>query len=271
MVSIQFLLSTMGLSLWFALSVPGVVAQSLGDDPAFAASRQATEAFNRQEYRQAESLAREAVAHYPQHLLAHYLLGQIAMAETRWDEAIQAFSTVVSLYPRCFVGQRDLGIALEQAKRLDEAVTAYQTALTILPENDNVQARLAFLHVQAGRQDAALALLKPLAEKGTQVPEVWGVLGRLLYDAKDFPASEKALSRATDLRDDGRLWFNLGAVRLHLDDWKGALPAFERAARHPEMQEQARREIDRIRQRHKDVEPAQKDPEPAQRRTRPAK
>jgi tetratricopeptide (TPR) repeat protein len=256
MVSMQILLSLMGLSLWYALSVHGVAAQSLGDDPAFAASRQATEAFNRQEYRQAESLAREAIAHYPQHLLAHYLLGQVAMAEAKWNEAIQAFSTVVSLYPRCFVGQRDLGIALEQAKRLDEAATAYQAALTILPENADVQARLAFLHLQAGRQDAALALLKSLAEKGTQVPEVWVVLGRLLYDAKDFPASEKALSRATDLRDDGRIWFNLGAVRLHLEDWKGAFTAFERAARQPEMQEQARREMDKIRQHHKDVEPA---------------
>jgi tetratricopeptide (TPR) repeat protein len=254
----------MGLSLGLALSVHGVAAQSLGDDPAFAASRQATEAFNRQEYRQAESFAREAIAHYPQHLLAHYLLGQVAMAETRWDEAIQAFSTVVSLYPKCFVGQRDLGIALEQVKRLDEAATAYQTALTIRPENDNVQARLAFLHVQAGRQDAALSLLKPLADRGTTMPEVWAVLGRLLYDTKDFPASEKALSRATDLRDDGRNWFNLGAVRLHLDDSQGALAAFERAARHPETQEQARREIAKIRQHRQDTEPAQ-------RRTRPAK
>jgi Flp pilus assembly protein TadD len=163
-------------------------------------------------------LAREAITHYPQHLLAHYLLGQIALAEARWDDAVQAFSTVVSLYPRCFVGQRDLGIALEQAQRLDEATTAYQTALSIVPEHNDVQARLAFMHVRVGRQDAALSLLKPLADRDTAVPEVWAVLGRLLYDSKDFVASEKALRRATDLRDDGRLWFNLGAVRLHLND-----------------------------------------------------
>ena len=34
-----------GLGLWLVLSVSGVAAQSLGDDPAFVASRQATEAF----------------------------------------------------------------------------------------------------------------------------------------------------------------------------------------------------------------------------------
>jgi tetratricopeptide (TPR) repeat protein len=241
------------------------MAQTLGDDPAFAAFRQAADAFARQDYRQAERLAREAIAPYPQHLFAHYLLGQIAMTEARWDEAVQAFSTVVNLYPGCFVGQRDLGIALEQAHRLDEAVTAYQTALTVLPENEDVQTRLAFLHVQAGRQDTALPLLKRLTERGTTMPEVWAVLGRLLYDAKDFPASEKALRRAADLRDDGKVWFNLGAVRLYLDDTPGALAAFERAAQHAEVQEQARSEIDKLRQPGKTTAPAPGRPGPAKR------
>jgi tetratricopeptide (TPR) repeat protein len=232
-----------------------VAAQSLSDDPAFAAFHQATEAFQRQEYQQAERLARQAVAHYPQHLLAHYLLGQVAMVEARWDEAAQAFTTVVGLYPGCFVGHRDLGIAREQARRREEAITAYQQALTISPDNEDVQARLAFLYTQAGRQDDALALLKQLTERGTAMPEVWAVLGRLLYDTQEFTASEKALRRATELRDDGTLWFNLGAVRIRLDDPRGALAAFEQAARHAEMQEQARQEIARLRQQGKSVAP----------------
>jgi tetratricopeptide (TPR) repeat protein len=265
MISVQTRLRSVVLILWLILRAGGVAAQSLGDDPAFVASRQATEAFNRQEYRQAEHSAREAIAHYPQHLMAHYLLGQIALAEARWDEAVQALLTVVSLYPTCFVGYRDLGIALEQAQRLDEAAAAYQTARTLRPDNEAVQARLAFLYVQAGRQDAALTLLKPLAEQGSTMPDVWAVLGRLLYDAKDFPASENALRRATELRDDGRIWFNLGAVRLYLKDYQGALAAFEQAARHPDSQEQARSEAEKIRQQRKDSEPAQNRPGPAKR------
>jgi tetratricopeptide (TPR) repeat protein len=253
------------LGLWLALSGRGVAAQTLGDDPAFATFRQASEAFARQEYRQAESFAREAVAHYPQHLLAHYLLGEIALAEARWDEAIQAFATVVSLYPGCFVAHRDLGIALDQANRLDEAATAYHTALTIRPENEDVQARLAFLHVQAGRREAALSLLKPLADRSTTMPEVWVVLGRLWYDTREYAASEKALRRATELRDDGPIWFSLGAVRLHLEDWQGARAAFEQAARHTATREQARRELDKLRQHRQDIEPAQRRPGAARR------
>ena len=121
----QTLLYALVLGLLALAGAESAAPQTLGDDPAFAAFRQASEAFNRQEYQAAERFAREAVAHYPPHLLAHYLLGQVAMAEARWDEAVAAFSRVVSLYPKCFVGHRDLGIALEQAKRLDEATTAY--------------------------------------------------------------------------------------------------------------------------------------------------
>jgi Flp pilus assembly protein TadD len=265
MIERQTVIYTILLGLWCICRVPEPVAQSLMDDPAFAAFQQATEAFNRQEYQQTAHLARVAVMHYPQHLMAHYLLGQVALVEMKWDEAVQAFATVVSLYPKCFAAHRDLGIALEHAKRLEEAATAYQTALTILPENGDVQARLAFLYVQAGRQDAALSLLRPLAESGTTMPEVWAVLGRLLYDTKDFAGSEKALRQAATLRDDGRLWFNLGAVRVHLEDWQGARLAFEQAARHAETQEQAQREIDNLQQRAKAPLPTQSHSGPAKR------
>jgi tetratricopeptide (TPR) repeat protein len=219
------------LSLWPMLGGNRATAQTLADDPAFVASRQATEAFNRQDYPKAESLARQAIAHYPQHFIAHYLLGQSALATSQWEDAAQAFSTVLQLYPKCFVGHRDLGIALTQANRADEAGSAYQAALALRPESEDVQVRLAFLYVQAGRQEAALSLLKSLTDKGTTLPEVWATFGRLLYDTKEFTASEKALRRAAELRDDGNIWFNLGAVRLYLQDVPGARAAFEQAAR----------------------------------------
>jgi tetratricopeptide (TPR) repeat protein len=251
------------LSLWPILGGNGATAQTIADDPAFVASRQATDAFNLQDYPKAESLARQAIAHYPQHLMAHYVLGQVALATSKWEDAAQAFSTVLQLYPTCFVGHRDLGIALTRANRLDEAASAYQAALALQPEHEDVQARLAFLYVETGRQEAALALLKALTEKGTTLPEVWATFGRLLYDIKDFTASEKALRRAAELRDNGTIWFNLGAVRLYLQDVHGARAAFEQAARHPETQEQARREIDNLRQG--------KTPSSAPSRTGPAK
>jgi predicted SAM-dependent methyltransferase len=71
------------------------------DDPAFAAFRQATEAFNRQEYQHTVRFAREALTYYPQHLMAHYFR-QAALVEMRWDEAVRP-SPQWSAHPKCFV------------------------------------------------------------------------------------------------------------------------------------------------------------------------
>ena len=67
--------TALGVGLWVLMNAVGVIGQSLSDDPAFALYRQALEAFERKEYDRAGNLAREAIQHYPEHLVAHYLLG----------------------------------------------------------------------------------------------------------------------------------------------------------------------------------------------------
>lgn len=237
----------LGMVLWIFMSAAGATAQTLWDDPAFALYRQGVEAFNRKEYDRAESLAREAIAHYPAHLLAHYVLGQVALAQSKWDDAHRAFSKVVSFYPQSFAGYRELGVALAQLNRFDEAIAAYQSALRLRPAADEIQIRLAFLYLQARKPDLALPLLKGLTERGTKEPEVWYALGRLHYDRNELAQSEKAFSQAAALQDDGKTWFNLGVVRLRLNDQLGALKAFEQAARDPQLKAQAKTEIAKIR------------------------
>jgi Tfp pilus assembly protein PilF len=63
-----------------------------------------------------------------------------------------------------------------------------------------------------------------------------------------LPASEKAFAKAAALRDDGKIWFNLGIVRVRLRDFTGAQVAFKRAAEHPEVRQEANRELDKIRE-----------------------
>jgi len=64
------------------------------------------------------------------------------------------------------------------------------------------------------------------------MPEVWSALGRLHYESGELQESEKAYAKAVALKDDGRSWFNLAAVRMRLNDPAGALQAFKQAAQH---------------------------------------
>jgi cytochrome c-type biogenesis protein CcmH/NrfG len=99
-----------------------------------------------------------------------------------------------------------------------------------------------------GQPDAALPHLETLAGADSRAPEVWLLLARTYYERNDLAGSEKAFTRAVALRDDGKTWFNLGVVRLRLEDSAGARSAFERAAAHAEVREQATRELDKLRE-----------------------
>lgn len=222
-------------------------AQGIWDDPAFALYRQAVEAMDRKDYAKASELSGQAIAQQPTHVLAHYLRGQAAMFQSRWDEAAAAFARVVELYPGSFAAQRDLGAAAEQLNRVDDAARAYEAALA-LQDQEHLRVRLAFMLLKAGQQPRALTHLQALAERDTKTPEVWSALGRIAYEKNDLAGAEKSLARAAGLKDDGRAWFNLGVVRTRLSDLAGALQAYERAAQHPETREPAQKEVAKVRE-----------------------
>jgi tetratricopeptide (TPR) repeat protein len=222
-------------------------AQTLNDDPAFALYRQAVQAAEIKDYTRAAQLSKEAIAQYPDHLLAWYLLGQAATARAAWDEAADAFANVVKRYPASFAAQRDLALALEQLGRVNEARVAYEAALARQPDNQDVRLRLAFMLFERDR-DAAVPQLEILARANTAAPEVWVMLARAQYERGDLPASEKAFTRAVALRDDGKTWFNLGVVRLRLNQPAQAQEAFMRASAHAEVREQALRELEKLRE-----------------------
>jgi tetratricopeptide (TPR) repeat protein len=144
-------------------------AQGIWDDPAFALYRQAVEAMDRKDYAKASDLSGQAIAQQPTHVLAHYLRGQAAMFQSRWEDAAAAFGKVVELYPGSFAAQRDLAGAHEQLNRVDDAARAYEAALA-LRDQDDLRLRLAFMLLKAGQQQRALTHLQTLATRDTKTP-----------------------------------------------------------------------------------------------------
>jgi tetratricopeptide (TPR) repeat protein len=243
--------SRVALAIALGLAViggPGAArAQTIWDDPAFALFRQAMDAMSARDFPRASELTDQAIAKLPNHPLAYYLRGQAAAAQSRWEEAAAAFGKTAELYPASFAAHRDLGASLEHLGKVPEAAKAYEAALAIR-DGDDLRARLAFMLADHGDAVAARRELEKLTARESTRPEVWSTLARLSYEAKDWAASEKAYARVVTLQNDGRHWFNLGVVRMRLQDLSGALQAFERAAQHADVKQQAEAEAGRLRE-----------------------
>src|SRR5919106_2253583 len=101
----------------------GAYAQRLWDDPAFVLYQEAAEAMDRGDHPRAAALARSALAHYPDFVLAHFLLGQAALARGLRDEAA-AFRKVLALYPGSLAARG----ALQTVERAVDAVPATEAS-----------------------------------------------------------------------------------------------------------------------------------------------
>jgi predicted Zn-dependent protease len=200
----------------------------------------------KKEYARAGELATQSIARQPGNVLAHYLRGQAAAAQSRWADAAESFGKAAALYPESFAAHRDLAISLENLNKLPDAARAYEKALA-LRDQDQLRARLAFLLIEAGEEPKAFDQLKVLTGKDTSIPEVWSALARLHFESGELADAEKAYAKYVTLKDDGRGWFNLAAVRMRLSDTAGATKAFQRAAQHAETKEQAEAELARLR------------------------
>ena len=107
--------TVLGMAFGALAGAGGPFGQRLWDDPAFQLYREAAEAMDCHDHARAAALARSAIGHYPDFVLAHFLLGQAALALGRWDDAETAFRTVVTLYPGSVAGRRALQTAIERA------------------------------------------------------------------------------------------------------------------------------------------------------------
>jgi cytochrome c-type biogenesis protein CcmH/NrfG len=109
--------TVLGMAFGALAGAGGPFGQRLWDDPAFQLYRDAAEAMDRRDHEGAAALARHAIRHYPEFVLAHFLLGQAALALGQWQDAATAFRTVVTLYPGSIAGRRALQTAVERAGR----------------------------------------------------------------------------------------------------------------------------------------------------------
>jgi tetratricopeptide (TPR) repeat protein len=86
---------------------------------------------------------------------AHYILGELARRDEKWDEAISQFSQAAKLDPNFAEAYLGWGLSLVTVKKFQEAVPPLRTAERLMPGNPEVHHTLATALARSGQKEEA--------------------------------------------------------------------------------------------------------------------
>jgi Flp pilus assembly protein TadD len=118
----------------------------------------------------AQFLASLALA--PEHAVAHYNLGLIAIYENRADEAHHHLTRAIAARPAFPEAHTNLGVLLDATGRPDEAIAEFHRALESRPDHAAAHANLGRLLMRRGRPDQAVRHLEHLQRSQPDNPVV---------------------------------------------------------------------------------------------------
>jgi Flp pilus assembly protein TadD len=111
------------------------------------------------------------------------------------------------------LAQEMLAFFLNQNEKPDEAIRLLQREVAAGSANDAMRTRLGLMLSESGRAGEAVAVLRPLAEKGD--PDVLNAYGIALADSGDVGGAVAQFQRILSANDrNAKAWQNLGIVAL---------------------------------------------------------
>ena len=132
--------------------------------------------------------------------LFHFFLGHARMAQQLWQDAADAYSTVVQLVPEHSDVQLRLGIALKHAGRPLEAIDAFRKSFEQDDSTPAAGLQLAQLLRESGELDQAVRLLQQLLERHPDVQDIYSRTGGALLAAENYEEAQKVYKRLFELQ-----------------------------------------------------------------------
>ena len=183
----------------------------------------------------AEQVCRDLMARNRKDHRVAAVLGQIATATSRHDEAVRLLGQCVSLAPREIDYHVLLAEALATQGRPDDALARYDKALKLDSGYPPALAGKANVFSRSGRWDQARALLEPYVEAGTDDAGMAVVYARIAIHDRRYERAVDVASRHVDddTGDEIRrsLWFDIGRAHEQAGDCDRAFAAYTNGKR----------------------------------------
>ncbi len=185
-----------------------------------------------QYWKNAEALARHALAVTRDNHLAHDLLGEVFEARGQYDAALAERLETLRLKPNYAAAHNNLGIALQRQNRLPEAIDQFQQALQLRPRYPEASYNLGAAFESANRPadavreyERALTLRSDYADAHYNLGLLLGRLGRFEDAIVQFQATLRINPGAADAYN------NLGVTLGRLGRAAEAISQYQQAIR----------------------------------------
>ena len=163
---------------------------------------------------------------------AYTQIGIIRSLQTRFDDAVAAFSSMRALADASDRNRIDMMIAdtYKEAKNIDKAEATIRTAMQESPNNKDLQIAYADILSTRGRTDESIQLLQRLSAGQTPDMELVSAMIGVYEQARRFTDAQNTLDAAArNFPDEKQIHFLQGALYERQDKATEAEQAFRRA------------------------------------------
>jgi len=190
-------------------------------------------------------IAKQLLAKDPKNYLAHYYLGKAYIKENRTELAVIEYKNVNdnALFGE---GLNELTFRQEYSQLLlkynqqNEALKNFLLLTKLDPQNAENFYQVGRIYEDQNRYDIALGFMQKCAMIDKKHAKAHAEIGLMLYRTKQFGEAKKEIDIAIKLSPDTySSYYYLGKILKDAKDLQGAIKAFEKAQRDPEVKQKA--------------------------------
>ena len=176
-----------------------------------------------------ESLLRKVEERDPQMYVVPFMLGESALTQQHWDEAVNELKKSLDLNPNFDQAMLALARALIFQEKVDEAKTWSQKAIQFNPNNYRAWYQLGFIESKTDTSAAIADYEKAVAIQGN-FAQLRRDLGLLQFQRQNYTDASENLSRAVELGiSDATLYNDLGISYNRTGHVRRAINAYKKA------------------------------------------
>ncbi|HTH13527.1 MAG TPA: tetratricopeptide repeat protein [Spirochaetia bacterium] len=193
----------------------------------------------------AVKMAKLILAKDPRNPEAHYFLGLAYLADGKAELALMEFKTVnqIGLFQGLLTEKefrKQIAGLFERFEQGEEALKEYILLVKLDPNNPEYYYKAGFYFEERGKADNALKYYRKTLDLDPNHSDAHLRLGMLFLRANRPMEARQELDQALKLKPENyHAWFSMGRLLKEAHDINGALAAFEKAQKDPDLKVKA--------------------------------